>query len=202
VPELPPAGCPSCASGGHDRRVWPLAFVAEEPLSAAHDLAVRSAAARIADPRMTGDFCSCSSGPNVPGHCSRCAECGTTARLAAVCPASETAAGPGHGEVAFQQHAARTSPRGVSLSSVARFPPRDQRFSLNPMVMRAARRDRTSCIRYSREVPQPGRTRAHSGARVRTVTCAHVHGWTCCLLMACKRSGVRIPIAPLSSSRP
>jgi hypothetical protein len=49
---------------------------------------------------------------------------------------------------------------------------------------------------YSGKVQQPVRTsadwRAHSG----TVTCGDRRGWTCCLLMACKRSGVRISLAP------
>jgi hypothetical protein len=35
-----------------------------------------------------------------------------------------------------------------------------------------------------------------SHALCRTVTCTDRRGWTCCLVMACKRSGVRIPIAP------
>ena len=54
----------------------------------------------------------------------------------------------------------------------------------------------TSCRKYSAEVPQPRRTRAYSGALLWTVTCGDVLPWTACLLMACKRSGVRIPIAP------
>ena len=54
---------------------------------------------------------------------------------------------------------------------------------------------------YSAEVPQPARTSADSGALLRTVTCGDGRSRTGCLLMACKRSGVRIPIAPLLSSR-
>src|SRR5438128_7485040 len=45
---------------------------------------------------------------------------------------------------------------------------------------------------YSRKVPQPTRTRAAEGERLGTVTCGDGRGWTCCLLMACKRSGVRV----------
>ena len=39
------------------------------------------------------------------------------------------------------------------------------------------------------------------GRRDRTVTCADVLLWTYCLVMACKRSGVRIPIATPRSRR-
>ena len=50
--------------------------------------------------------------------------------------------------------------------------------------------------RYSTEVPQPTRTWLDSGTRSRTVTCGDTLLWTACPLMACKRSGVRIPLAP------
>jgi hypothetical protein len=50
--------------------------------------------------------------------------------------------------------------------------------------------------RYSRKVPQQAWTRADRGGRGRTVTCTGTRGWTGCRWMACKRSGVRIPIAP------
>jgi hypothetical protein len=49
---------------------------------------------------------------------------------------------------------------------------------------------------YSTEVQQLTRTRAHSWGRGRTVTCGDGRGWTCCRQMACKRSGVRISLAP------
>jgi len=49
---------------------------------------------------------------------------------------------------------------------------------------------------YSTEVPQPARTPADWSARCGTVTCGDGLRWMGCLLMACKRSGVRIPIAP------
>jgi hypothetical protein len=55
---------------------------------------------------------------------------------------------------------------------------------------------------YSREVPQQARTEADNERRTRTLTCQDGRWRTGCLLMACKRSGVRIPIAPLSRSRP
>jgi hypothetical protein len=55
--------------------------------------------------------------------------------------------------------------------------------------------------RYSRKVPQPVRTWPDWCARSGMVTCEDRHGWTCCLLMACKRSGVRIPVAPPRSER-
>ena len=54
---------------------------------------------------------------------------------------------------------------------------------------------------YSTEVQQLTRTRAHSWGRGRTVTCRDGRGWTCCRQMACKRSGVRIPLAPLVRSK-
>jgi hypothetical protein len=44
------------------------------------------------------------------------------------------------------------------------------------------------------EVPQPARTEANLGGCSRTVTCGDGRRWTYCLLMACKRSGVRIPV--------
>src|ERR1035438_5829115 len=49
---------------------------------------------------------------------------------------------------------------------------------------------------YSREVPQQARTQADLGALSGTVTCGYARQWTGCHWMACKRSGVRIPIAP------
>jgi len=49
---------------------------------------------------------------------------------------------------------------------------------------------------YSRKVPQQAWTRVDPSGRGRTVTCADTRGWTGCRWMACKRSGVRIPIAP------
>jgi hypothetical protein len=49
---------------------------------------------------------------------------------------------------------------------------------------------------YSTEVPQQARNATDSGARSGTVTCTDGRGWTWCLRMACKRSGVRIPVAP------
>jgi hypothetical protein len=50
---------------------------------------------------------------------------------------------------------------------------------------------------YSRKVPQQAGTQADLGALSGTVTCTETRGWTGCRWMACKRSGVRIPIAPL-----
>ena len=50
--------------------------------------------------------------------------------------------------------------------------------------------------RYSTEVPQQARTEAKLSGCPRTVTCGDGRRRTCCLLMACKRSGVRIPVAP------
>jgi hypothetical protein len=50
---------------------------------------------------------------------------------------------------------------------------------------------------YSREVPQQGGTQVDLGALSGTVTCGYTLWWTGCHWMACKRSGVRIPIAPL-----
>jgi hypothetical protein len=49
---------------------------------------------------------------------------------------------------------------------------------------------------YSGKVQQPVRICPDWCARAGTVTCTEVFRWTCCLLMACKRSGVRIPVAP------
>ena len=52
---------------------------------------------------------------------------------------------------------------------------------------------------YSTEVPQrvwiPGDWQVRTG----TVTCGDGRGWTCCRQMACKRSGVRISLAPSRS---
>ena len=50
--------------------------------------------------------------------------------------------------------------------------------------------------RYSKKVQQPVRTRPDRCARPGTVTCTDVLRWTCCMLMACKRPGVRVPLAP------
>ena len=55
---------------------------------------------------------------------------------------------------------------------------------------------------YSRKVPQQAWTQADPGALCGTVTCGYVLWWTGCHWMACKRSGVRIPIAPLSQVFP
>src|SRR5450631_2193086 len=49
---------------------------------------------------------------------------------------------------------------------------------------------------YSTEVPQLAGTRTDRHARCRTVTCGYVLWWMGCLLMACKRSGVRVSVAP------
>ena len=49
---------------------------------------------------------------------------------------------------------------------------------------------------YSRKVQQLTRTRADLRGRGRTVTCTDGRGWTCCLVMACKRSAVRARLAP------
>ncbi len=49
---------------------------------------------------------------------------------------------------------------------------------------------------YSRKVPQQARKDTDPGTRSGTVTRADGRGWTCCLLMACKRPGVRVPLAP------
>jgi hypothetical protein len=38
--------------------------------------------------------------------------------------------------------------------------------------------------------------RGGRAGRVRTVTCGDGRGWTCCRQMACKRPGVRVPLAP------
>jgi hypothetical protein len=53
---------------------------------------------------------------------------------------------------------------------------------------------------YSTEVQQLTRTRTDLRGRGRTVTCGDGRGWTCCRQMACKRSGVRISLAPLVRS--
>jgi hypothetical protein len=53
---------------------------------------------------------------------------------------------------------------------------------------------------YSRKVPQLMRTWADVRGRGRTVTCTDRRRWTCCRQMACKRSGVRISLAPLVRS--
>ena len=50
--------------------------------------------------------------------------------------------------------------------------------------------------RYSGKVQQPVRTWPDRCAHSGMVTCGNRHRWTCCLWMACKRSGVRIPLAP------
>ena len=49
---------------------------------------------------------------------------------------------------------------------------------------------------YSRKVPQQTWIPVDSCGRPGTVTCAYALWWTGCRWMACKRSGVRIPIAP------
>ena len=51
-------------------------------------------------------------------------------------------------------------------------------------------------IPYRRKVPQPIRTRADPGRQSGTVTCGDGRRGTGCLLMACKRPGVRVPLAP------
>jgi hypothetical protein len=53
---------------------------------------------------------------------------------------------------------------------------------------------------YSRKVPQLVRTRGDLRGRGRTMTCIDARGWTCCLLMACKRSAVRARLAPGQTS--
>jgi hypothetical protein len=60
----------------------------------------------------------------------------------------------------------------------------------------SGKRDRLG-NQYSRKVQQPVRTRGVCHGRGRTVTCGDGRGWTCCRQMACKRSGVRISLAPL-----
>ena len=55
-------------------------------------------------------------------------------------------------------------------------------------------------VRYSTEVPQRTWTEVAAPGRRRTVTCGDGRGWTCCRQMACKRSGVRISLAPLVRS--
>src|ERR1039458_616048 len=54
---------------------------------------------------------------------------------------------------------------------------------------------------YSTKVPQPAWTQADLGAFSGTVACGYALRWTGCHWMACKRSGVRIPIAPLVGYR-
>src|ERR1039457_5550703 len=49
---------------------------------------------------------------------------------------------------------------------------------------------------YSTKVPQQAWTQADLGALSGTVACGYALWWTGCHWMACKRSGVRIPIAP------
>jgi hypothetical protein len=49
---------------------------------------------------------------------------------------------------------------------------------------------------YSGKVPQQAGTQVVLDGRGRTVTCTGRRMWTLCHWMACKRSGVRIPIAP------
>jgi hypothetical protein len=64
---------------------------------------------------------------------------------------------------------------------------------------RPAERDRSGSVgagQYSRKVPQPTGTLVACWGCGRTVTCGDELRWMSCLLMACKRSGVRIPIAP------
>ena len=51
-------------------------------------------------------------------------------------------------------------------------------------------------VAHSGKVPQPGRITWHGSGHLRTLTCGDGLPWTGCPLMACKRSGVRIPIAP------
>ena len=46
---------------------------------------------------------------------------------------------------------------------------------------------------YSAKVQQPARMPVDVGVRVGTLACGDRCGWTCCLLMACKRPGVRVP---------
>jgi len=50
--------------------------------------------------------------------------------------------------------------------------------------------------RYSGKVQQPLRIWPDWHTRPGTVTCGDRHWWTCCLVMACKRPGVRVPLAP------
>jgi hypothetical protein len=66
---------------------------------------------------------------------------------------------------------------------------------------RQSRSDRAShgprgSRRYSRKVSQQARTHGDLCTRLGTVTCADGLMWTGSRWMACKRSGVRIPIAP------
>src|ERR1022692_1801956 len=49
---------------------------------------------------------------------------------------------------------------------------------------------------YSTEVPQLAGTRTDRHARCGTVTCGYVLWLMGCLLMACKRSGVRVSVTP------
>src|ERR1035437_2777223 len=49
---------------------------------------------------------------------------------------------------------------------------------------------------YSTKVPQLVGTEADLCARCRTVTCGDGLRWMGCLLMPCKRSGVRVSVAP------
>ena len=49
---------------------------------------------------------------------------------------------------------------------------------------------------YSRKVPQQAWTRVDWSGRRRTMTCTGILWWTVCRWIACKRSGVRISLAP------
>jgi hypothetical protein len=55
---------------------------------------------------------------------------------------------------------------------------------------------------YSRKVQQPAWIPEDACGRRGTVTCTGGRRWTSCRWMACKRSGVRIPVAPLRSVFP
>jgi hypothetical protein len=54
----------------------------------------------------------------------------------------------------------------------------------------------SSAERYSRKVQQPAWIPGDAWGRRGTVTCTDGRRWTSCRWMACKRSGVRIPVAP------
>ena len=54
----------------------------------------------------------------------------------------------------------------------------------------------SSAERYSRKVQQPAWIPGDACGRRGTVTCTDGLRWTSCRWMACKRSGVRIPVAP------
>ena len=90
--------------------------------------------------------------------------------------------------------------RDVShIRSVAPCPCRclDRRWpattELDRPANRPKRRASASCSWYSTEVPQQVWTGADGGVRARTATCKDARRRTGCVLMACKRSGVRIP---------